>query len=170
MDLRRRWPPVLAGVVIGFSMLMAYVIAGRGIGVSGALTRFVATVQHALFPVLTEQSAYFGHYFAHGRNPLEDYLVYLFVGLFIGAFLGAVSCRDFRFEVQRGPRISSGGRLLYALVGGALTGFAARLARGCTSGQGLVGAAELSVGAWAFLLCIFLGGFATAYFVRKQWI
>jgi len=27
-----------------------------------------------------------------------------------------------------------------------------------------------NVGAWVFLLCIFAGGFATAYFVRKQWI
>ena len=57
-----------------------------------------------------------------------------------------------------------------ALVGGVLAGFAARLARGCTSGQGLVGGAELSVGAWVFLMCIFAGGWMVAWFVRKQWI
>jgi hypothetical protein len=51
-----------------------------------------------------------------------------------------------------------------------LAGFAARLARGCTSGQGLVGGAELSVGAWVFLMCIFAGGWMAAWFVRKQWI
>jgi len=170
MDLRRRWPPVLAGMLIGVSMLLAWVLAGRGIGASGALTRIVATLQHWLMPGLTEKSAYFAPYFADGANPLNNYLLYLLVGLLIGAFVGAVSCRDFSFTVQRGPRISSLGRLALALCGGILTGFAARLARGCTSGQGLVGAAQLSVGAWAFLLCIFIGGFATAYFVRKQWI
>lgn len=170
MNLRCRFPPVLAGVLIGISMLLTFVVAGRGLGVSGMMTRLVATVQHWLLPELTEKSAYFSAYFAHGAHPLNDYLSYLMVGLLAGAFAGAWSCGDLRLEVQRGPRISVPGRLIYALIGGAITGFAARLARGCTSGQGLVGAAELSVGSWAFLLCIFIGGFATAWFVRKQWI
>jgi len=170
MNLRCRFPPVLAGILIGISMLLTFVLAGRGIGVSGTMTRLVATVQHWLLPELTEKSAYFGSYFAHGAHPLNDYLSYLMIGLLAGAFAGAWSCGDLRFEVQRGPRISRAGRLVYALIGGAITGFAARLARGCTSGQGLVGAAELSVGSWAFLMCIFVGGFATAWFVRKQWI
>ncbi len=42
--------------------------------------------------------------------------------------------------------------------------------RGCTSGQALVGGAELSIGSWAFMFSIFAGGFAVAYFVRRQWI
>jgi uncharacterized membrane protein YedE/YeeE len=170
MDLRRRWPPVLAGVMIGISMLLAWVVAGRGIGASGALTRIVATLQHALMPRLTEQSAYFAPYFADGANPLDDYLIYMMVGLLLGSFVAALSCGDLRLEVQRGPRSSVATRLAGALAGGVLTGFAARLARGCTSGEGLVGGAQLSVGAWVFLLCIFAGGFATAYFVRKEWI
>jgi uncharacterized membrane protein YedE/YeeE len=119
---------------------------------------------------LTEKSAYFAGYFANGAHPLDDYLSFLVIGLGAGAFTGAWMSGDLRLEVQRGPRISAKGRLVYALIGGVITGFAARLARGCTSGQGLVGAAELSVGSWAFLLCIFIGGFATAWFVRKQWI
>jgi uncharacterized membrane protein YedE/YeeE len=170
MDLRCRLPPVIAGVVIGTTMVLTFVVAGRGIGVSGMMTRLVATVQHWLLPGLTEKSAYFSAYFAHGAHPLNDYLSFLMVGLLAGAFAASLLCGDFRFEIQRGPRISSLGRLVYALIGGAITGFAARLARGCTSGQGLVGAAQLSVGSWAFLLCIFIGGFATAWFVRKQWI
>jgi uncharacterized membrane protein YedE/YeeE len=170
VNLRCRFPPVLAGIVIGVSMLLAWVVSGRGIGASGAFTRIVAVLQHALMPQLTEKSAYFAPYFAGGANPLNDYLIYLLIGLMIGAFVGALSCRDLSFTVQRGPRISNAGRLILALLGGVLTGFAARLARGCTSGQGLVGAAQLSVGAWTFLLCIFAAGFATAWFVRKQWI
>jgi uncharacterized protein len=170
MNLRCRFPPVLSGIIIGISMILAWVVAGRGIGASGALTRIVATLQHWLMPELTAKSAYFAPYFARGANPLNDYLIYLLIGLMIGSFAGALSCRDVSFTVQRGPRFSAGGRLILALLGGVLTGFAARMARGCTSGLGLVGAAQLSVGAWAFLLCIFIGGFGTAYFVRKQWI
>ena len=170
MRFGTRWPPVPAGILIGISMLLAFVVAGRGIGASGAMTRLVAWVQHGLFPVATEQSAYFGKYFADGAHPLNDYVVFLLVGLLIGAFVAAWLSRELRVEVLRGPNITARNRLLLAMLGGILTGFAARLARGCTSGQGLVGGAELSVGAWVFLLCIFAGGWMAAWFVRKQWI
>ena len=60
--------------------------------------------------------------------------------------------------------------LPFALVGGILAGFAARLARGCTSGHALVGGAELSVVAGSLKKCIFAGGWMAAWFVRKQWI
>ena len=170
MRFGTRWPPVPAGILIGISMLLAFVVAGRGIGASGAMTRLVAWVQHGLFPVATEQSAYFGRYFADGAHPLNDYVVFLLIGLLIGAFVAAWLSGELRVEVLRGPNITTRNRLLLAMLGGILTGFAARLARGCTSGQGLVGGAELSVGAWAFLLCIFAGGWMAAWFVRKQWI
>ena len=170
MRFGTRWPPVPAGILIGISMLFAFVVAGRGIGASGAMTRLVAWVQHGLFPVATEQSAYFGKYFADGAHPLNDYVVFLLVGLLIGAFVAAWLSGELRVEVLRGPNITTRNRLLLAMLGGILTGFAARLARGCTSGQGLVGGAELSVGAWTFLLCIFAGGWMAAWFVRKQWI
>ena len=57
MKFGTRWPPVPAGILIGISMLLAFVVAGRGIGASGAMTRLVAWVQHGLFPAATEQSA-----------------------------------------------------------------------------------------------------------------
>jgi len=45
----------------------------------------------------------------------------------------------------------------------------ARMARGCTSGQALSGGAVLSAGSWAFMMCVFAGAYAVAYFVRKFW-
>jgi hypothetical protein len=170
MKFGTRWPPVPAGILLGISMLLAFFIAGRGIGASGGMTRFVAWIQHGLFPKATEASAYFQGYFAGGAHPLNDYVVFMLVGLLIGSFVAAWLSGELRVEVLRGPRSSIAFRLVLALAGGALTGFAARLARGCTSGQGLVGGAELSVGAWVFLMCIFAGGWLVAWFVRKQWI
>jgi hypothetical protein len=151
-------------------MILAFVVAGRGIGASGAMTRLVAWVQHGIAPGATEQSAYFARYFADGAHPMNDYVVFMLVGTLIGAFVAALSCGEFRLEILKGPRISNMNRLILALIGGVLSGFAARLARGCTSGQGLVGGAELSIGSWAFLMCIFAGGWMVAWFVRKQWI
>ncbi len=56
-----------------------------------------------------------------------------------------------------------------ALIGGILMGYGARLARGCTSGQGLSGGAVLSVGSWAFMLAVFAGAYVLAYTLRKFW-
>ena len=44
------------------------------------------------------------------------------------------------------------------------------MARGCTSGQALSGGATLATGSWLFMLMVFAGGYAVAYFVRRQWI
>ncbi len=71
--------------------------------------------------------------------------------------------------IEKGPRISNKKRLLFAFIGGSLMGFGAKMARGCTSGQGLTGGSMLSVGGWAFMLMVFAGAYATAYFVRRQW-
>ena len=170
MKFAKRWPPVPAGILIGISMLMAFIVAGRGIGASGAMTRIVAWVQHGLFPAATENSSYFGNYFADGAHPLNDYVVFLVAGLVVGSFVAAWLSGELRVEVLRGPRSSVAYRLVLGLIGGVLAGFAARLARGCTSGQALGGGAELSVGAWVFMMCIFAGGWMAAWFVRKQWI
>ena len=49
-------------------------------------------------------------------------------------------------------------------------GFAARLGRGCTSGQALSGGAELALGSWVFMFAVFGGAYAFAWFVRRQWL
>ncbi len=56
-----------------------------------------------------------------------------------------------------------------ALGGGLLMGFAAKLARGCTSGQALSGGAMQSAGSWAFMMMVFAGGYAFAWMVRRAW-
>jgi uncharacterized membrane protein YedE/YeeE len=170
MNRLRNFPPVLSGVLIGLSMVAAFVIAGRGIGASGFLTRLVATVQNQLMPTVTEKSVYFARYFSTDKHPLDTWLTYFAIGLVLGSLVLALISRNWKLEVLRGDRITSSGRLLLALLGGGFIGFAARLARGCTSGQALVGGAELLVGAWAFMICIFAGGYLVAYLVRKQWI
>lgn len=170
MNTHSKFPPVISGVLIGLSMIGAFVIAGRGIGASGFLTRTIATVQHQIAPEITEKSVYFAKYFSGIKHPLDNWLTYFAVGLILGSLVMALVTRSWKIEVLKGDRISTLGRLMLAFGGGVLIGFAARLARGCTSGQALVGGAELMVGAWVFMMCIFIGGYLTAYLVRKQWI
>ena len=74
-----------------------------------------------------------------------------------------------RRTIEKGPRISTTGRLLLAFTGGGLMGIGAKLARGCTSGQALTGGAMLNFGSWAFMMMVFAGAYMLAYFVRRQW-
>ena len=74
-----------------------------------------------------------------------------------------------KFETNKGPQISNGTRWIMAFIGGALMGYGARLARGCTSGQALSGGAVLSVASWAFMFAVFAGAYALAYFFRRFW-
>jgi hypothetical protein len=164
------WRPQVAGVVLGIAIVLAFYFAGRGVGASGAPTQLVVTLQSWLFPEVTKGNAYLASYSAGPDNPLGSFLVYMMGGILLGSFTAALFSRNLRVEVLRGPNIGVLGRLAIAFAGGTLVGFASRLARGCTSGQSLVGGAELSLGAWVFTLCIFVGGFAAAWFVRRQWL
>jgi len=78
--------------------------------------------------------------------------------------------RRFGFEITRGPNTTDRRRLVLAVLGGVIAGVGARLARGCTSGQALTGGATLALGSWAFMLSVFAGGYALAWFLRKEWI
>jgi uncharacterized membrane protein YedE/YeeE len=74
-----------------------------------------------------------------------------------------------KVETFRGPQIDDRTRWALALVGGAMMGFGAGLARGCTSGQALSGGAVLSAGSWAFMMMVFAGGYLLAYPLRRLW-
>ena len=72
-------------------------------------------------------------------------------------------------ETNKGPNITKRTRWVTAFIGGAIMGYGARMARGCTSGQALSGGAVLSLGSWLFMFAVFGGAYALAYFVRKLW-
>ena len=164
------WNPYLVGIGLGIVLLSAFVIMGRGLGASGALSTSVAVIVNTVAPEHAANNAFYQKYLGDGSiSPFKDWLVFLVIGVFIGGFFsGAVAGRN-KMMIEKGPRFSNKKRLLFAFVGGTLMGFGAKMARGCTSGQGLTGGAMLSVGGWAFMLMVFAGAYAMAYFVRRQW-
>lgn len=162
--------PYLAGFGLGLALLLSYAILGAGLGASGGLARVAAWIEHAILPRHVEACAYFGPWFDGGSpHVLRYYLVAMGIGVVLGAFFSARAARRIRSQVERGPTASIRLRLLMTLLGGVLVGYASRLARGCTSGQALSGMALLLSGSAVFLVCVFAGGFAAAWFVRRQW-
>ncbi len=167
-DPAKFWNPYLAGVALGLVLLSAFVVMGKGLGASGASYRIGVAAVQAVAPRHVAASPGLRSV-AQGGSPLDDWLVFEVLGVFLGGLVGAYTSGRLSKEVLKGPRISSAGRIAMALAGGAIMGFAAKLARGCTSGQALSGGALLSAGSWAFMFSVFGGGYALAYFVRRAW-
>jgi len=168
-DGRQFWNPYVAGVALGLVVLATYVTMGHGLGAASASFRLGVATVNAVGP---------GHVQAvpslastvGTRGALDNWIVFEVLGMVVGGALGAWSGGRLAREVVRGPTFGSGRRIALAIAGGLLMGFAARLARGCTSGQALSGGALMSIGAWAFMLSVFAGGYGAAWFVRRQWL
>lgn len=162
------WNPYLAGVGLGLTLLLAYVVLGTGLGASGAIARVGASALHAVAPAVAEESEYLGPRFADG-SALRHYLVFMALGVLLGGGLSAFAARRTAAVVERGTGVRVAPRLLLAAAGGVLAGFASRMAGGCTSGQALSGGAMLLAGSWGFMLATFAGAFGAAWFVRREW-
>ena len=102
-------------------------------------------------------------------NALANWTVVETVGIFLGGFLSAALAGRIKGGIDRGEDYSKYKRLFWAFLGGVIIAVASRLARGCTSGQALDGAATFSVGAWIFMLAAFGAGFIFAPLFKKQW-
>jgi len=175
------WNSYVAGIFLGLVLLAAFVFTGRGLGASGAVTRMAAySLQkveasvhggtRAELDTIARHNEYTGQYLKGPGDPLDDFLVYMFIGVLVGGFLSGVTARRMGFEISHGPHSNVRRRLFFAALGGMISAYGARLARGCTSGQALTGGATLALGSWVFMMAVFAGGYGIAYFVRKEWI
>ena len=165
----RFWNPYLAGLALGLVLLASFLIMGKGLGASGPAARLGVFVLGTAAPGHIQARSYLAHYFEGDRSILHNYFVFELLGMFLGGLASAYAVGRVQRRVIRGPRVSVSKRLTFALIGGVLMGVAARFGRGCTSGQALSGGAMLSVGSWVFMMCIFGGAYALAYWMRRQW-
>lgn len=163
--------PYVAGIGLGLVLLAAFVLMGRGLGASGAFSSTAAWALSLVAPGYVEGHEFLGPYLGDGSaHPLKTWLVFEVMGLFLGAFISGLLAGRSTLMVEKGPKVSRNARLSLAFAGGMLMAIGADLARGCTSGQALTGGALLNAGSWAFMICVFAGAYAVAWFVRKEWI
>ena len=160
--------PYIAGVGLGLVLLASFVLAGRGLGASGAFATVAATSVHTLAPSSIAGNSYLAEHLT-GGGPLRDWLVVEMVGLIVGGFVSAALAGRLALRVERGAHASVRQRLGVALAGGTLMGGGAVLARGCTSGQALTGGALLSAGAWVFIGGAFAAAYLVAFATRRSW-
>lgn len=162
--------PYLGGILLGLVLFIAFFLTGSGLGASGGLNRLLVVVQDAIAPGHVDRVTYLIDMAGGDRNPLDSWVVFMTIGTIAGGFVAGWRNGRLKIETNKGPRISRETRWAMAFIGGTAMGFGARMARGCTSGQALSGGAVLSVGSWAFMLAVFGGAYALAFFVRKLWL
>jgi hypothetical protein len=161
--------PYLGGVMLGIVLFLAFLLTGNGLGSSGGTSRIVTFVEDQIDPAHVDQTPYLLKMAGGDKDPLDDWIIPVFLGALLGGFTsGAISGRA-KFETTKGPHVSNRARWLMAFLGGTIFLYGARLARGCTSGQALSGGATLAAGSWLIMFAIFAGAYALAYFVRKLW-
>ena len=148
MNVRRRYMDgTAAGIALGMVLLASFVVAGRGIGASGAFAATAGPVAAVMSRGSIESSGALADRLPVTFEPWNDWIVLELLGVIIGALVSAR--RSGRWRDATNDR--SRGRLSRTVAGGALMGLGARLAYGCTSGLALSGGALLSTGAWLFI-------------------
>lgn len=157
------WSPYLVGALIGVLSMATFYFSDKPIGASTAYARIAGMVGKLVAPRHTENLKYY-----RDTKPKVDWEVMLLVGVIGGAFLAAWSGGELTGEwlppmwVARFGADSVGLRLAAAFAGGVFMAFGARMAGGCTSGHGISGTLQLSVGSWIAVVCFFVGGITTA--------
>lgn len=161
--------PYLGGAILGVVLFLAFFLTGNGLGASGAINHVQVSIVKVFAPEHVNQVPVFAESGGGSRNPLAHASVLMLFGTFAGGLVSGLFNRRVKPELRKGPRATTASRVVLAFLGGAIMGYGARLARGCTSGQALSGGAVLSVGSFAFMFAIFGAGYALAWFLRKQW-
>lgn len=160
--------PLIVGFGLGGTLYLSFLLTGHGLGVFGFFRDLTAAMASWAKPFWTAENTFLLT-FLYEDGPLSTWLAWEVAGIGVGALAGSLAARRFLFKIERGPRISSATRLVFALFGGVLTGLGATLARGCTSGLGLSGGAVLSAGAFVFLIAFFLAGVLVSIFLKRLW-
>jgi hypothetical protein len=165
---RINWSPYLIGAGIGVLSWIVFVVANNPLGITTALSQVSGGVAT---PILGPDAVAQNSYWA--KNPFKlDYGTLFLVGTLIGGTLSALFSGTWKIETvptvwadRFGPSVAK--RYLVAFAGGLIAMYGARLANGCTSGNGISGGLQLALSGWVFLAVMFPAGMLTAFLMFR---
>lgn len=162
------WSPYLVGALIGLLSMATFYFSAKALGASSAYATLAGMFGRLVAAKHTDSLKYY-----QDNPPVVDWGLLLVAGTVIGAFLAAWQGNELTFQwlpdmwTARFGEDSHALRLGVALLGGIFMAFGARLAGGCTSGHGISGTLQLSVGSWIAVICFFIGGIVTAMLMYR---
>jgi uncharacterized protein len=159
------WSPYVAGTGIGILVCLAFLLSNRPIGCSSGFVKVDGLIGKTISPLHTENKEYYREII-----PEVDWAFMLIPGIVIGAFISSMLSGQFHLIIVPAAWSATFGntpvlRIIVAILGGALLGFGARWAGGCTSGHGISGSIQLSLASMITAVCFFAGGIVMAMFL-----
>jgi uncharacterized membrane protein YedE/YeeE len=156
------WSPYLVGALIGVLSMLTFYFSNKPLGASTAYARVAGLIGQLVARRHTDTL----RFYAEKKPPEVEWQVMLVTGVVIGAFLAAWTGDE--ITARWLPPMWAGRfgdsvwlRLAVGFLGGGLMAFGARIAGGCTSGHGISGTLQMSVGSWIALIAFFVGGVTT---------
>ena len=146
------WPWWISGVLIGLTVPLLYILAGKAFGISTSLQQAGAMcAPHSKL-----------EYLSRFDRKANLWTVVFVIGIAIGAFIAN------RFLSQDPtpflPKsFSSPSGAVKLLLGGFLIGFGTRYAGGCTSGHSITGISNLNWPSLVATIFFFAGGLAVTW-------
>jgi uncharacterized membrane protein YedE/YeeE len=166
----KAWSPYVAGVAIGLLQIPAFLIIETALGASSSYVTVGGVIAGWIDPSLLQIDYVARHIAANAKNLWQVALV---AGIAIGAFASMKMSGARRQPISPIWTRALGSpspALRYAVAFGAgfLMLLGARIADGCTSGHGLSGLAQLSVGSTVAVAAMFAGGIAAASLLLRR--
>jgi uncharacterized membrane protein YedE/YeeE len=166
----KAWSPYAAGILIGLLQVPAFLLIETALGASSSYVTAGAAIVGLIDPSLLKIDYAARHIAANAKNLWQVALV---IGIALGALVsmklsGAVRASISPIWAKALGSPSSSLRYAVAFAAGFLMLFGARIADGCTSGHGLSGMAQLSVGSTVAVAAMFAGGIAAALLLLRR--
>jgi uncharacterized protein len=156
------WSPYVVGAGIGVLSWLTFYFSDKPIGASSFYAHIAGFFGKLIAPRHTKSLAYF-----KTKPPRVGWGFVFVAAIIVGGALAALTGGEFAnewlppiWEARFGDSIAL--RAVIGFGGGLLMAFGARLAGGCTSGHGISGTMQLSLGSWIAVICLFIGGIAVA--------
>jgi uncharacterized protein len=166
---KRAWSPYAAGIVIGLLQIPAFLLIETALGASSSYVTVGGLIASWIDPSILNIDYVSKHV---ALTPKNWWQVALVGGVLLGAFLSMKLSGAHRQVIspiwRRALGASSSLRYAVAFFAGFLMLFGARIADGCTSGHGLSGMAQLSVGSTIAVAAMFAGGIAAANLILRR--
>jgi uncharacterized membrane protein YedE/YeeE len=165
----KAWSPYLAGVIIGLLQIPTFLLLGTALGASSSYVTVGAHLAAGVDPGVVG-IPYLAKHMWGAKNWWQVAVV---GGIALGAFLSMRLSGAGRqsispvWERALGLR-SLGARAPIAFAAGFVMLLGARIAGGCTSGHGISGMAQLSIGSSVAVAAMFAGGILTAMLLLRR--
>ena len=174
--LRHPWHWSIAGILIGLTVPLLYLVGNKPFGISSSF-------RHICAACLPSNALYFNYDWKK-----ETWNIFFVIGILIGGIIGStllanpnqieiaastqeqlskLGVKDFTQLVPTDIFSFTGlftqKGFILIVVGGFLVGFGTRYAGGCTSGHSITGISNFQLSSLIATICFMLGGFITTW-------